>query len=283
MKLVLVFSAMFISGINPSVADESTDMQKTKEFQSPDKNITIIVNGEPNGLGIADFDNFIVRVSDTRNGGILLPLSHYENAFEETGNVSCEWYWNSTALRFNWSSETGKNSIKRLYILRKDARSGIYYFDVPNIPSFYKLKELLLTLTQENRDAIHTTPDSDHHFGGRSRFELMENSDGHFVVTLAVAENDRDDLIVEYIFTFHTPDWIRYDLLQIRRGQGSQGGGPGAPFIAPDADDVLLYQAPAIPEDLRWRPAHAGPDAYPGSSVDLTKDDNESPDTRPKK
>jgi len=222
---------------------------------------------------------------DTRNRGVVLPFLHPvtsepQNEYTDQA-VIMKWFWRDSVIQA--MSISGKNTETDTLVLRQDTRSGIYFFERAS-PSL-DLVALIGMHTKENPrafDQVHLLPeDMRYSVGswGRANPEDLvchEQHEGYITISLPVSDAI-GWLYLQYKFLFHTPDWVRYDLLQITRTQRGQGGGPGESFIAPDADDVLLYQASEIPEDLRWQPEHAGPDAYPGSSVDLTKDDDATP------
>jgi len=244
--------------------------------KSPDGAILILNPSDPAAL---DY-----RILDARNNGQILPFPGYRGPpgveIDSEASSTIEWLWGQTAMKV--LTDEGRNVSLALLVLRKDARSGVWLFEEPKLPSRETLIELIRKHTKENPSVLHgfDTGDQDPEHSRAGVFVsddpyVYDEHEGIFGLSLRIGGYRWS--VADYILLFHTPDWVRYDLLQITRYTDKDV--PGEPFAAPDSKDVLLYQNTNIPEDLRWKPAYDN-SSSPGGSKDLTQgaENGEQPD-----
>jgi len=185
----------------------------TKVFStSPDGKVQVLTRRqveadepEDSRKWMEDGDVFVFR--DKRNQG-------GEQLYEITDLASDYWVdWHSpTEVTLHWGDE--KCWVHDFMVLRRDIRSGRYFFERPDLP-VDKLVSYLVDHTNEYKGE-YMEPDVLGRMPYADRFRVLktDKTGTLFKIQYSTDHGSKDSC---YHFEIFTPDWVRYDLRKISR------------------------------------------------------------------
>ena len=245
-----------------------------KEFEtesiaaSPDRKVELV-----RSKSIHVSDEFDYYTKDVRNNRELAPLPTSVTLW---GKVYVTWWADSCAVSLTCGEE--KSWGHWFLILRRDAKSGFYFWDEPNLPDL----ESLIHKNTSEKDEVFKLVTRPTYKPDEIQGSLVEQFgaqlpqfEGYSVGMVGFDEKNpmpKNQFVMDYTqlerngssgdgstqegglvyhFLFETNDWVRYKLLKITRS-----GSPPQEAIYPDAKPdvpVTLYPQPSKPGDEKER------------------------------